>query len=187
MKLDMFVTYVIRAVLAILCGGVILIMASPSTVSLGIIFSVYCVLDGIATFILSLGGDDKKEPRWYLIGESAVNVASGILIFIFGAVFTFLMPRITALVVLFLVSGRIILIGLLELLVGVFGKKAAPLFRVPIGLSSIIFGLILIFQDKNIHAFAVPIGIYAIVVGIFLILACLKLKSAKESEVAPKP
>ena len=134
-------------------------------------------LDGIATFILSLRGLDKKDPRWYLVGEWAINLAAGILIFIFGGVLAFAFPRVMAVFLLLLVSGRIILIGVLELLVGIVRTNAAPLFRIPIGLSSIVLGLVMIyFQDKKILAFVLPIGIYAIVVGVFLILACLKLK-----------
>ncbi len=180
MKPDMFVIYMIRGFLAILCGGTILFM--ESTQSLAMVFAAYCLLDGVATFILSLRGLDKKDPRWYLVGEWAINIAAGILIFIMGGVLAFAFPRVMAIFLLLLVSGRIVLIGLLELLVGLFRANAAPLFRIPIGLSSIVFGLIMIyFQDKKILAFVLPIGIYAIVVGVFLIFACLKLRGGNTS------
>ena len=177
MKRDMVVIYMIRGVLAILCGGMILFVASPTTPSLAIVFSAYCLLDGIATFLLALGGVDKKDPRWYLMGESVVNIAAGLAILIFAGVFGFLFPRVSAVLLLLLLSARISLIGLFELLVGIFRKNAAPQFRIPIGLSSAIFGLIMIYlHDRGILAFISPIGIYAIVSGVFLILACSKLK-----------
>jgi uncharacterized membrane protein HdeD (DUF308 family) len=60
-------------------------------------------------------------------------------------------------------------------------------FRVPIGLASIIFGLVMIYlQDKGIFFFAPFLGIYGIIVGIFLILVCFRVRDTGKATVSPE-
>jgi uncharacterized membrane protein HdeD (DUF308 family) len=188
MKIDVRIMYATRGFLAILCGLIILVLAlsSPTIYSLSIIFTVYCLLEGIITLLLGLKDTEKKDPWWYLIGESVVNISVVPLIILFATFLVFTFPQVSSMLLLLLLSGRIILIGIIEVLVGII-RRAGMEFRVPIGLASIIFGLVMIYlQDKGIFFFAPFLGIYGIIVGIFLILVCFRVRDTGKATVSPE-
>jgi uncharacterized membrane protein HdeD (DUF308 family) len=175
MKTDIRVMYAIRGLLTIICGLTILLLPSPTIYSLATVFAAYCLLEAVVTLLPSLKKVEKNDPRWYLIGESAVNGSAGVLILMFVGILGFIFPGVTSILLLLLISGKIILIGLIELLVVVVRKKAGALFRVPISLTSIILGLVMIYlQDRGILSFVLPLGALGIVIGSLLILVCFR-------------
>jgi uncharacterized membrane protein HdeD (DUF308 family) len=187
MKIDIRILYTMRGLLAILCGLTILVLSSPTIYSLSVIFTVYCLLEGIITLLLGLKDTEKQYPWWYLIGESVVNIAAVPLIILFATFLVLTFPRVSSILLLLLLSGRIILIGIIEVLVGAI-RRVGVEFHVPIGLASIIFGLVMIYyQDKGIFFFAPFLGVYGITVGIFLILICFKVRDAGMATISPDP
>jgi uncharacterized membrane protein HdeD (DUF308 family) len=187
MKIDIRILYTIRGFLAILCGLIILVLSSPTIYTLSVIFTVYCLLEGIITLLLGLKDTDKKDPWWYLIGESVVNVSVVPLIMVFGTFLVFTLPQVSSTLLLLLLSGRIILIGIIEVLVGAI-RRVGVEFRIPIGLASIIFGLVMIyFQDKGIFFFAPFLGVYGIMVGTFLILVCFRVRDTDKAAISSDP
>jgi uncharacterized membrane protein HdeD (DUF308 family) len=187
MKIDIKIMYVTRGVLAILCGLIILALSSPTIYFLSVIFTVYCLLEGIITLLLGLKDTEKKDPWWYLIGESVVNISVVPLIMVFGTFLVFTFPRVSSTLLLLLLSGRIILIGIIEVLVGAI-RRVGVEFRIPLGLASIIFGLVMMYlQDKGIFFFAPFLGIYGIMVGIFLILVCFRVRDTGKAAISPDP
>jgi uncharacterized membrane protein HdeD (DUF308 family) len=144
--------------------------------SLSIVFAAYCLLEGVTALLAGLKNAEQKDPRWYLIGESAVNLSAGFFILMCVGILGFIFPGVTSILLLLLLSGRIILVGLIEIFVAIV-RRAGVLFRVPIGLASIIFGLVMIYlQGSGIVSFILPLGVYGIAVGIFLILVCFRLR-----------
>jgi uncharacterized membrane protein HdeD (DUF308 family) len=187
MKIDIKIMYAIRGLLAILCGLTILALSSPTIYPLSIIFTAYCLLEGLVTLLTGVKNVERVDPRWYLLGESAVNFSAGLSIFLFAGVLGLIFPHASSIMLLLLLSGRIILIGLIELLVGVFRKKAGAQLRVPIGLASIIFGLVMIYlYDKGILFFVLPLGIFGIVVGIFMIFISFMLQGKVKTTTSPE-
>jgi uncharacterized membrane protein HdeD (DUF308 family) len=187
MKIDIKIMYAIRGILAIICGLTILVLSSPTIYPLAIIFTVYCLLEGLVTLLPGVKNVEKEDPRWYLIGESAVNLGTGLIIFVFAGIFGLIFPKASAVMLLLSLSGRIILIGLIELLVGVFRRKAGAGLRVPIGLASIIFGVVMVyFYERGIVYFVLPLGVFGIVVGISMIFICFKLKNRDKPSVSPE-
>ena len=187
MKIGMNIMYAVRGLLAIFCGVTVLTLPSPTIYSLAIIFSAYCVLEGLVILPAGLKSVARKDPRWYLIGQSAANLGAGLLILLFVGVVGFVSPRTASVLLLLLLSGRIIVIGLIELLLGIFRRKAGAPLRAPVGLASIVFGLAMIYlRDRGILYFVLPLGIFGIGVGIFLIFICFTLRDMDKTTGSPE-
>jgi uncharacterized membrane protein HdeD (DUF308 family) len=176
MRLAVETTYLIRGILAILCGLIFLFWSARDGAPTGLVFLTYFFLEGVAALVFGVEGG----ARWYLLGGSVVNLVAAGLIFVFVTLLSMVFPGTTTILLLYIVCSRIVLIGLLELLAGVFRRQAAAAYlRAAIGALSVVFGLVLVSRNgKDLHDAVRALGIYFVALGVALAVVSLRARAA---------
>jgi uncharacterized membrane protein HdeD (DUF308 family) len=162
----------LRGVVAIIFGLLTIFQPGITLVALVFLFGGYAVVDGVFAIVSAIA-NRRDEPHWValLVGGIA-GVALGIL--------TFLMPGITATVLLYLIGAWAIITGVAEIMVAIRLRKMieGEWMLVLAGVVSVAFGLVL-FITPGTGALAVVlwIGTYAIIAGILLLALAFRLRS----------
>jgi uncharacterized membrane protein HdeD (DUF308 family) len=171
----------IRGILAVIFG--VLTLANPA-VTLAVLvmfFGAYYLVDGAFSIIASLTAPKGYRGWvWLLIGGIA-GVIIGLL--------TFVMPGVTAVVLLYYVIAWLIVIGAMQVVAGIRLRKEihGEFFLIIGGLLSVLFGLFLL-VNPGAGALAVIwlIGGYAILFGVMMIIVSFRLRSWRGG-IGPKP
>jgi uncharacterized membrane protein HdeD (DUF308 family) len=152
----------------------ILFLARPGTgvAVLLACFVAYCFVDGFAALGLAISGAAMRG-RGALALQGVVSILAGILVLA--------MPGNAAVVLLYLIALRAVIVGALEVYAAIRLGQAipSPWLLALGGLASIVFGILLV---RNPQAGAVSIawliGVYAVVVGAAQLAAAMTLRSA---------
>ncbi len=140
----------------------ILFLARPGS-GIGIlvgIFAAYCFLDGALMMTAAIAGVGPVGRGW-LVVASLVSIAAGVV--------TLVRPGDAAVVILFVVAVRAILVGLDELYAAIRlgGLIASPWLLGVTGVLSIAFGVLLIRNPAaGLLSLAWLVGVYGVVVGV---------------------
>jgi len=160
----------LRGIAAIIFGVLAFIWPGITLVTLVLFWGAFALVDGVLALVHAIMGDNKGS-RWWL---ALVGVA-GILV----GLMTFMMPGVTALVLLFFIAGWAIALGVFQIAGAIRLRKEID-NEWTIGLSgalSVLFGVVLIAAPgAGAIGLIWVIGAYAIVFGILLVMAALKLK-----------
>jgi len=160
----------LRGLLAVIFGALALIWPAITVSALVILFGIYAIFDGLLSLFSAL--TNRNRPGWLLllIGSIA-GIAVGIL--------TFIWPRVTALMLLYVIAAWALVTGVLELVAAfqlrreLEGEWALALA----GATSIILGLLLALRPSSgLIAVAWFVGVYAILFGILLIILGFRLR-----------
>jgi uncharacterized membrane protein HdeD (DUF308 family) len=166
----------LRGVFAILFGLFALFAPGATLLSLAIFFAAYLLVDGVFGIIAAVRAA-RREERWgLLLAEGVLDIAMGVVAFLFpiGAVFAFVI--VTA--VWALVTGGLMLAAAFRLSAR-HGRWWAALS----GVASIIFGVLLILAPvTGAVVLAWWAGAYALVFGATLIGLAFKLKGERDRE-----
>lgn len=185
MKLKVENTYCIRGILAVLCGGILFFHYLSGLFELVLLFIAYFFFEGVLALAVGIKPTEAGKIRWYLLAGSIINIGAASIIFLTVGLLQMLAPRISAVLLLYLVSSRIIGVGLLELLAGVFRRQAGAAFlRTAIGLVSIIFGVITLFYEDSVSRLVRPFGGYFIALGIALMIVFFTVRAAARGSVS---
>jgi uncharacterized membrane protein HdeD (DUF308 family) len=166
----------LRGIVAIAFG--ILAFAWPGITLLTLIFfwGAYAVADGIFALWSAISGKGGGEmgSRWWLVLVGICGVVAGLLAFV--------MPGVTALVLLLFIAAWAIVTGVLQVWGAIRLRKEieGEWLLILSGLLSIAFGLILVVQP-GAGALAVIwlIGTFAILEGCLLVALAFRLKKHK--------
>jgi uncharacterized membrane protein HdeD (DUF308 family) len=162
--------FALRGVAAILFGLLAFILPGATLTVLVLLWGAYVLVDGVLALVSAFRTD--HDHRWGLLLEGVVGVGAGLV--------TFLLPGLTALVLLYIIAAWALLTGVLELVAAVRLRKVIQneWWLVLGGIASVLFGLVLL-AAPGAGALAVVwlIGAYAIVFGILLIGLSLRLHS----------
>jgi uncharacterized membrane protein HdeD (DUF308 family) len=152
----------------------ILFLARPGT-GVGVLmacFAIYCFVDGFAALAVAIGGTVVRSRAAFAL-EGIVSILAGIL--------TFAMPGNVAVVLLYLIAVRALIIGGLEVIAAFRLGQAIPnpwLLALG-GLASVLFGILLVRNPQaGILSITWLVGIYAVVLGIAQLAAAISLRSA---------
>jgi len=110
-------------------------------------------------------------PRWWLAIVGLFGVAAGLL--------TFLMPGLSALVLLFFIAGWAIATGVLQIIGAIQLRKEIDNEWLLIfgGVVSVVFGIgMILAPGAGALALVWVIGIYAVITGVVLVALALRLK-----------
>ncbi len=170
----------LRGVFAILFGLAALAWPGLTLLVLIALFGIYVLADGVLTIITSLAD---RGRRWgFLLLEGLLLLAIGVLVLRW--------PGLGAMVLLFLIAARAIIVGVLEIVTAVELRKELHGEWVLAlgGVISILFG-VLIAAIPTAGALAVVwlIGIYSIVFGVLMISLAFRLKSWGPRITGPAP
>jgi uncharacterized membrane protein HdeD (DUF308 family) len=164
----------LRGLLAVVFGLLALIWPNATVQVLVLLFGIYVLVDGIFTLFSALANREGDGEWWLLLVEALTGIGAGIL--------TFIWPRATALVLLYLIAGWAILTGILELIAAfrlrreVEGEWALALA----GFASVVLGLLLALRPGSGLVVVVWfVGAYALLFGVLLILLGFRLRGLR--------
>lgn len=162
----------IRGVAAVLFGLCAFFIPGAALWALVVLFGAYCLIDGAFAIIAAVRAAQAHERWVQLLLVGVVGIAIGAV--------TWFAPGLTALGLLYVIAAWAVVTGAFELIAAFQLRRHLPgeLWWILAGLSSIVFGLLLIW-DPGTGALAVLwlIGAYAIAFGIFLLGVAFRLRA----------
>ena len=161
---------VLRGVAAIIFG--VLAFAWPGITLLTLVFfwGAFAMVDGVLAIIAAVKGGNPM-PRWWLVIVGIAGILAGAL--------TFLMPGLTALVLVTFIAVWAIVLGVMEVYGAIKLRKEieGEWFLILNGVLSVVFGILILWRP-GIGALTLVwiIGAYAIILGIIYVFFGLKLR-----------
>ena len=166
----------LRGALAIIFGVVAMALPGVTMLSLVLVFAAYAVVDGVLAIIAAVRSARSHERWGLLVLEGLVDIAAGVL--------AFLWPGLTILIFVMIVAAWALVTG---------GLMTAAAFRLHLdhgrwwlalgGLASIAYGVLLIIAPL-IGALVLTwwLGAYALVFGVFLLILAFRLRARRAGE-----
>ena len=170
----------IRGIAAILFGVGAFLWPDLTLAVLVLLFGAYTLVDGVFAVIAGIAARKEQQRWWMMILEGLAGIVVGIL--------TFVIPGITALVLLYLIAAWSIVTGVLEIAAAIRLRKEIKGEWVLIlaGIASVIFGVILIlFPGAGALAVIWLIGSYALVFGVLMLVLAFRLRSRQGTAGGP--
>lgn len=161
----------LRGLVAILFGILTLIWPGITLQVLILFFGVYALLDGVLSAVSAFVNRKHDRTWWWFLLAGLAGVAVGIL--------TFAFPGLTAIVLVYFIAARALIIGIVEIAAGVALRKevSSEWFLILKGILSVLFGLVLfVVPGAGALAMLLMIGVYAIVAGVLLMLVAFRLR-----------
>ena len=161
---------VLRGVAAIIFGVLAFVWPGITLLTLVLFWGAFALVDGVLAIIAAVKGGNPM-PRWWLVIVGIAGIAAGAL--------TFLMPGLTALVLVTFIAVWAIVLGIMEIYGAIKLRKEieGEWFLILNGALSVVFGILLLWRP-GIGALTLIwiIGAYAIVLGIIYVMFGLKLR-----------
>src|SRR6201991_3843501 len=166
----------LRGIAAIAFGLLAFVWPGITLTVLVLLWGAYALVDGAFAIAAGLKSHGENKRWWVLLLEGLLSVAAGI--------FAFVIPGITALILLILIAAWAIVTGIFEIVAAIQLRKyiKGEWLLALAGVASVIFGLALLF-NPGVGALALVwlIGAYSIVFGVLLIVFGLRLHSLVKS------
>jgi uncharacterized membrane protein HdeD (DUF308 family) len=175
---------VLRGIAAIAFGVLAFIWPRITLTALVFLWGAYALVDGIFAIGAGIKSHGEYKRWWLLLVEGILSVVAGVLAFI--------IPGITALVLLILIASWAIVTGAFEIGAAIQLRKQikGEWLLALAGVASVIFGLALLINPYA-GALAVVwiIGAYAIVFGVLLIALGFRLHNMvrRADRMTPRP
>ena len=164
--------FVVRGVLAVLFGLGTFLVPRVTLAVLILLYAAYALSDGVMTTIAAFGSRTKGEGfPWSVLLVGIMGIVAGIV--------TFMYPRLTALLLLYLIAAWHILRGVFEIIVAVRLRKeiTGEGWLILGGIGSVAFGVLLyVMPGAGALALLWLIASYAIAFGILMIALGFKLR-----------
>src|SRR5258706_6003976 len=165
----------LRGIGAIIFG--VLAFAWPGVTLLRLILfcGAFGLVDGVLAIIAAVTGG-APGPRWWLAIVGLLGIAAGLL--------TFLMPGLSALVLLFFIAGWAIATGVVQIISAIQLRKEIDNEWLLIlgGIISVLFGIgVMLAPGAGALALIWVIGTYAIIIGVLLVALAFRLKKHAHS------
>ncbi len=162
----------LRGIAAILFGVLALTWPGLTIVTLIILFGAFALVDGIFVVFGSLINREAYEHWWLVLLSGLISIAAGILVFVW--------PLLTALILLYLIAARALIVGIMDIIAAIRLRKEieGEWMLILAGIASVLFGLIMfIWPGAGALAVIWLIAIYAIFVGLMLLILAFKVRS----------
>lgn len=160
----------LRGVLAIAFGILTFAMPAISLLTLILLYGLYAVADGVVSIIAAIRGGG-VAPRWWLALGGVVSILAGAV--------AFLLPDLTALVLVYLIGFWSIMRGVIEIVGAIRLRKeiSNEWALIAAGALSVVFGLILVFAPgSGIMGLLWLIAAWAILFGGLLIVLAFRVR-----------
>jgi uncharacterized membrane protein HdeD (DUF308 family) len=164
----------LRGILGILFGLICLLTPGVAVEVFVILFSAYMLVDGVFAIVSGIKAARNGERWGLLILEGIVDLAAGVVAFLWPAIT--LVALIWIIAVWAVVSGALMLSAAFTLNID-HGRWWLALG----GIASIIFGILLVIEPLiGAVVLTLWIGAYALMFGVFLLVVAFQLHSRKE-------
>jgi uncharacterized membrane protein HdeD (DUF308 family) len=161
---------VLRGVAAIIFGILAFAWPGITLLTLVLFWGAFALVDGVLAIIAAVKGGNPM-PRWWLVIVGLAGLAAGAL--------TFLMPGLTALVLVTFIAVWAIVLGVMEIIGAIKLRKEiqGEWLLILNGAISVLFGLVLLWRPvTGAIALVWIIGAYAIILGVIYVMFGLKLR-----------
>jgi uncharacterized membrane protein HdeD (DUF308 family) len=160
----------LRGIAAIVFGILAFAWPGLTLLTLILLYGAFALTDGVIAIIAAITGG-APGGRWWLALVGVLGIAVGVL--------TFMLPGMTALILLFTMAGWAVAIGVLQIVGAIRLRKEIDneWFLILSGAISVLFGLAVMFKPgAGALALVWVIGAYAIIAGALYIGLALRLK-----------
>ena len=160
----------LRGIAAIIFGGLALAWPGITLVTLILFYGAFVLVDGVLAIVAAITGG-APAPRWWLAIVGLLGIAAGLL--------TFLMPGVTAIVLLYFIAGWAIATGVFQIIGAIRLRKEIDneWLLILCGIISVLFGVAMMLSPgAGALALIWVIGSYAIVIGVLLVVLSFRLK-----------
>jgi uncharacterized membrane protein HdeD (DUF308 family) len=175
---EMFVVFakswwalVLRGLASIAFGVLAFVWPHLTLTVLVFLFGAYALVDGVFAIAAGVKSHAENKRWWVLLVEGVLSIIAGVMAFV--------IPGITALVLLMLIAAWAMVTGVFEVVAAIQLRKyiVGEWLLALAGVASILFGIALLW-NPNAGALAVVwiIGAYAIVFGVLLAALGFRLK-----------
>lgn len=161
----------LRGLAAVLFGILALVWPGLTLEVLIYLLGAYLLVDGIFSILAAFNERGQRDRWWVDLLEGLLGILVGLAIFV--------LPGLTAVVLVYLLAAWAVLTGILEIITAIQLREEikGELFMILSGIASILFGvLIALFPGGGLLAVVWIIGIYAIVFGVLLIVLAFRLR-----------
>lgn len=171
----------LRGLLGVAFGLICLLVPSAAILALILLFSAYMLVDGALAIASGIRAARNGERWGLLILEGVVDLAAGVIAFLWPAITT--VAFVILIAVWAVISGALMLTAALTLKID-HGRWWLALG----GIASVIFGIVLLIAPV-VGAVVLTwwLGAYAIVFGVMLLVLAFQLHGKKEERETKKP
>jgi uncharacterized membrane protein HdeD (DUF308 family) len=165
----------LRGIAAIIFGVLAFVWPGLTLLTLILFYGAFALVDGVLAIIAAVTGG-APAPRWWLAIVGLLGIAAGLL--------TFLMPGVSALVLLFFIAGWAIATGVLQIIGAIQLRKEIDNEWLLIlgGVLSVLFGVgMMLAPGAGALALVWVIGIYSVVLGVTFVALAFRLKKHAHS------
>ena len=160
----------LRGIAAIIFGLLAFAWPGVTLLTLILFYGAFALVDGVLAIIAAITGG-APGPRWWLAIVGLLGIAAGLL--------TFLMPGLSALVLLFFIAGWAIATGVFQIIGAIQLRKEIDNEWLLIlgGIISVLFGIgVMLAPGAGALALIWVIGTYAVIIGVLLVALAFRLK-----------
>ncbi len=168
----------LRGIAAIIFGVLAFVWPGLTLLTLILFYGAFALVDGVLAIVAAITGG-APGSRWWLAIVGLVGIAAGLL--------TFLMPGVSAFVLLFFIAGWAIATGVLEIIGAIQLRKEIDneWMLILSGVLSVLFGVcMMLAPGAGALALVWVIGIYSVVLGVMFVALAFRLKKHKHSDVS---
>jgi len=160
----------LRGIAAVVFGVLALAWPGLTLLTLILLYGAYALSDGVFAIIAAITGG-APAPRWWLAIVGILGIAVGVV--------AFMLPGMTALILLFTIAGWAIATGACQIIGAIRLRKEIDneWLLILSGAVSVLFGLgVLLRPGAGALALVWVIGTYAIIAGVLYIGFAFRLK-----------
>ena len=165
----------LRGVAAIIFGVLAFAWPGMTLLTLIMFYGAFALFDGVMAIIAAITGG-AAASRWWLAAVGLLGIGTGLLMF--------MMPGLTALVLLYFIAGWAIATGALQIIGAIRLRKEidGEWYLILGGALSVLFGVgVMMAPGAGALALLWVIGIYAVIMGVTLIGLAFRLKTLATS------
>ena len=166
----------LRGIASIVFGVLAFAWPGLTLVTLVLFYGAFALVDGVIALVAAFSGGAKPMPTWWLVIVGLLGIAAGIV--------TFMMPGITALLLIIFIGAWALVHGVFEIIGAIQLRKEIDneWMLILSGVVSVLFGLIvLIAPGAGALGLVWAIAAYSIVFGISFVALAFRLKNHKHA------
>jgi uncharacterized membrane protein HdeD (DUF308 family) len=169
----------LRGIASIIFGVLAFAWPGLTLVTLVLFYGAFVLIDGVIALIAAFSSGPKPVPTWWLVVVGLLSIAAGIV--------TFMMPGITAILLVLFMGAWALVHGIFEIIGAIQLRKEIDneWMLILSGVVSVLFGLIvLIAPGAGALGLIWVIAAYSIVFGITFIALALRLRKHSHAQPA---